>query len=219
MTMSLAHPSTFDGRADQARSQGKAASRVGPNAAIQLLAVLPLAADAETVRRIVETADVRDWAVHAPTDMIEERPVAALHRATRSILELQNALAVLAEAGSRTGEYLLANRIPVWARAALKAMPAIVSSRLLARAITAHAWTFVGSGRFVCNSGKDLNFEIWSNPFCAGEQSDAPTCAWHAAVFERLYRSLVSSKAKVVETQCSARGDDCCRFAVYGICR
>lgn len=219
MTMSLAHPSTFEDRADQAQSSGRAAGRVGPNAAIQLLDVLPLVADPETVRRILVTADVLDWAVRPPADMVDERPVAALHRATRSILESQNALAVLAEAGSRTGEYLLANRIPVWARAALRAMPAIVSSRLLARAITAHAWTFVGSGQFVCNSGKDLNFEIWSNPFCAGEQSDAPTCAWHAAVFERLYRSLVSSKAKVVETQCSARGDDCCQFAVYGIRR
>jgi divinyl protochlorophyllide a 8-vinyl-reductase len=219
MTMSLAHPSTFEGRADKARSHGKTVGRVGPNAAIQLLHVLPMVADPETVRRIIVTAGVEAWATHPPTDMIEERPAAALHRATRSFLDSHSALAVLAEAGSRTGDYLLANRIPVWARGALKTLPASVSSRLLARAIKAHAWTFIGSGRFVCNPGKELNFEIWSNPFCAGEQSDAPTCAWHAAVFARLYQALVSSKAKVVETQCSARGDACCRFGVYGIRR
>ena len=219
MTMSLAHPSTFEDRAGKARSQGKADGRVGPNAAIQLLVVLPLVADPETVRRIIVTAGVEAWAAHPPADMIEERPVAALHRATRSFLDSRSALAILAEAGSRTGDYLLANRIPVWARAALKALPASVSSRLLARAIKAHAWTFVGSGRFACNPGKDLNFEIWSNPFCAEERSGAPTCAWHAAVFERLYQALVSAKAKVVETQCSARGDACCRFVVNGIRR
>ncbi len=218
--MSLAHPSTFDERADKARSHGKADGRVGPNAAIQLLNVLPLAADPETVRRIIVTAGVQDWAAEAPTDMVEERPVAALHRATRSILDSQSALAVLAEAGSRTGDYLLANRIPIWARAILKAAPAAVSSRLLARAIKAHAWTFIGSGRFVCDSSSSaLNFEIWSNPFCAGEKSEAPGCVWHAAVFERLYQALVSPRAKVVETHCSARGDACCRFAVHGVRR
>ena len=219
MTMSLAHPSTFDDRAGEVRSHARDAGRVGPNAAIQLLRVLPLAADAETVRRIVETAGVEDWAIQAPTDMIEELPAAALHRATRSILKPEIALAVLAQAGSQTGEYLLANRIPVWARAILKALPAALSSRLLSRAITAHAWTFVGSGRFVCNPGEDLNFEIWSNPFCAGETSAAPACVWHVAVFERLYQALVSPRAKVVETHCSARGDACCRFAVSGIRR
>ncbi len=216
MKMSLARLSTFDERADGARSSGRMTGRVGPNAAIQLLRLLPLAADPATVRRILVTAGVEEWAVQTPADMIDERPVAALHQATRSILDPQTALAILAEAGLRTGDYLLANRIPVLARASLKALPASVSSRVLARAITAHAWTFVGSGQFVCNSGKNPNFEIWSNPFCAGERSDAPTCAWHAAVFERLYQSLVSSKAKVIETHCAARGDACCRFAVYG---
>ena len=219
MTMSLAHPSTFDDRAEKARPHDRTAGRVGPNAAIQLLQVLSRAADSETVRRILLMAGVEEWAVHPPADMVEERTVAALHRATRSILDSPSALAVLAEAGSRTGDYLLTNRIPVWARAALKALPATISSRFLARAITAHAWTFVGSGRFVCKPGEEMNFEIWSNPFCVGERSDAPTCAWHAAVFEKLYQTLVSSKAMAVETQCTARGDPCCRFVVYGISR
>ena len=168
---------------------------------------------------LVVTAGVEDWAAQAPADMVDERPVAALHRATRSILEPQSALAILAEAGSRTGDYIVANRIPVWARAILKVLPAALSSRALARAITAHAWTFVGSGRFVCKPGKDPTFEIWSNPLCAGETSAAPMCVWHAAVFERLYQALVSPRAKAVETHCSARGDACCRFAVSGIRR
>ena len=72
-------PSTFDDRADEARSHARDAGRVGPNAAIQLLRVLPLAADAETVRRIVETAGVEDWAVQAPDGYDRERPAAALH--------------------------------------------------------------------------------------------------------------------------------------------
>ncbi|MGO9421202.1 bacteriochlorophyll 4-vinyl reductase [Roseiarcus sp.] len=217
MTMSLAQPLIAEGRAKRSRSEGETSGRVGPNAAIQLLRVLPLAAEPETVLRILVTAGVLDWAIHPPTDMVEERSVAALHRATRKILHLEEGLAVLAEAGGLTGDYILANRIPGWARAALKALPARISSRLLAKAITAHAWTFVGSGRFACCFANGLTFEIWSNPFCVGERSDSPICAWHAAVFQRLYQALASPRARVVETHCSARGDACCRFAVNGI--
>jgi divinyl protochlorophyllide a 8-vinyl-reductase len=217
MTMSLAQPSTAEGRADLLRSGGRADGRVGPNAAIQLLRVLPMVADPDTVRRILLTAGVPEWAVHAPVDMVDERSVAALHRVTRTILDKEDGLFVLAEAGALTGDYILANRIPGWARAALKALPARICSRLLARAITAHAWTFVGSGRFVCSPTDGLSFEIWSNPLCLGECSDAPICVWHAAVFQRLYQALASRTARVVETHCSARGDACCRFVVNGI--
>ena len=219
MTKSLAQPSTADGRTRAAQTHAKELARVGPNAVIQLLGVLREAADPGTVQRIVAAAGAEAWAKSLPTDMVEERPVAALHRATRATLDPETAQKVLTEAGARTGAYLLANRIPVWARAILKALPARISSRMLAKAITAHAWTFVGSGRFVCDPAAGPVFEIGSNPFCAGERYDRPICVWHAAVFETLYQALVSPAATVVETDCCARGDACCRFAVHGIRR
>jgi divinyl protochlorophyllide a 8-vinyl-reductase len=219
MTVSAAHPSTFDKVTSEARPLAEAVAVVGPNAVTQLVRVLRAATDAEDVQRILVLADVLEWADHPPDHMVDERPVAALHRATRAILAPDRSRAVLAEAGLRTGDYILSNRIPKAARAVLKILPAWMSSRLLARAITAHAWTFVGSGRFACSRDDGLSFEIRGNPFCAGETSVAPLCVWHAAVFQRLYQALVSPGAMAVETHCAARGDACCRFAVNGIGR
>ena len=214
--MSLASRSTFDDGASAGRTPEAAPAVVGPNAAIQLIDVLRLATDPETVERILVTAGVPEWGERPPDRMIDERLAAALHHATRASLEPDRSRAILTEAGSRTGEYILANRIPAAARAALKPLPSWISSRLLARAIAAHAWTFVGSGRFSSSRASGLVFEIAMNPFCAGETSAEPLCVWHAAVFQRLYRTLVSPGTTVVETHCRARGDVCCRFALNG---
>ena len=214
--MSPTRVSKSEGSADPG-APSDAVAVVGPNAAIQLLRALQPAADAETVRRILTAAGSPEWEDHPPDQMVDERRVAALHRATRAALDPARARAVLAEAGSRTGDYILSNRIPAAARATLKALPAWMSSRLLARAIAAHAWTFVGSGQFASRRAGGLIFEISHNPFCVGESSAEPVCVWHAAVFQRLYQALVSPGAKVVETHCSARGDPCCRFSISGI--
>ena len=163
MTMSLAHPSISERSAEPAR-RGAPQARIGPNAAIQLLRVLPVAADPQTVGRILAAAGALDWAIRAPAEMVDERKVAALHRATRAILPFRKARAVLTRAGALTGDYILANRIPVWARAALKALPARLSCLLLVRAIAANAWTFVGSGRFACDRTDGLQLEIGRTP-------------------------------------------------------
>jgi divinyl protochlorophyllide a 8-vinyl-reductase len=47
----------------------------------------------------------------------------------------------------------------------------------------------------------------------SGEQSDAPICHWHAAVFERLFSDIVDANLRCVETQCCAVGERAaCRF-------
>ena len=215
--MSLERRRTFEGRTKSARSgRGGDDGRVGPNAAIQLLRVLSARTDPERRRMIVVLAGATQWASVEPTGMIDEGGAAALHATTRMVLGRERAIAVLTEAGALTGDYILLNRIPAFARAVLKATPSPLAARLLARAISAHAWTFVGSGRFVRPARNGRTLEIWSNPFCAGERSDEPLCVWHAAVIERLYRALVSSKLRVKETHCLARGDECCRFVVKG---
>ena len=197
----------------------RAAGRVGPNAAIQLL------------RRPAARRRPGDCSAH-PRDGGRARlgrPPARRHgrRAAGGCApsgdtrdsRFADALAVLTEAGSRTGDYLLANRIPVWARAILKALPAAVSSRLLARAIAAHAWTFVGSGRFVCNPGEASNFEIWSNPFCAGERSDAPTCVLACGGVRAALSGSRIAESEGGRNPLQCRGDACCRFALNRIRR
>ena len=215
--MSLTQLLTSDSRKIKANWVTKPKPVIGPNAVTQLLSALRHDAEPDLVQRVLATAEVTNWADWPPAHMIDERPVAAFHRATRLLLGAERSDRVLADAGRRTADYILANRIPRAARHVLKALPARMSAHILARAIAAHAWTFAGSGRFACTGVDGLSFEIWGNPLCSGEDSSTPLCVWHAAVFKRLYQTLVSPKAIAVETHCLARGDACCRFAVRGI--
>lgn len=146
-----------------------------------------------------------------PSDkgMMPEGPAARLHHAVRQTLG-PAAPWVLAEAGRATGDYILAHRIPRPAQLLLRSLPAALSAPLLKAAIAKHAWTFAGSGQFSTRSG--LVFEIAANPVIAGETSPTPLCHWHAAVFERLFRTLVDDRLRAQETACCACGDHACRF-------
>jgi divinyl protochlorophyllide a 8-vinyl-reductase len=83
---------------------------------------------------------------------------------------------------------------------------------VLSRAITAHAWTFAGSGRFTAVT--PWQFELDDNPLIRGVTSDAPVCDWHRAVFQRLYKTLVARNVRCREVTCKAAGDPCCRFVL-----
>jgi divinyl protochlorophyllide a 8-vinyl-reductase len=123
-------------------------------------------------------------------------------------------VAILTDAGLRTGDYILANRIPKFAQVILKLLPAPLAARMLVKAITAHSWTFAGSGRFSGVVGKNVTFEIAGNPIIAGERAETLVCVWHAAVFQRLFQVLVSPKSRSKEFACGAHGDQSCRFVV-----
>jgi divinyl protochlorophyllide a 8-vinyl-reductase len=118
---------------------------------------------------------------------------------------------IMADAGARTGAYIVANRIPAPARILLRALPKPLAARLLVKAIAKHAWTFAGSGAFSFLPSRPSVMEIADNPL-AGPRRAGPSCVWHAAVFTRLFRSLVSPDATVRETACCAAGDPACRF-------
>ena len=144
--------------------------------------------------------------------MVEESKVALLHQLVRRSLPPARAEAVMQDAGRLTAEYLLAHRIPRAAQSVLKLLPPALAMRSLLPAIRSHAWTFVGSGHFIARAGSPTVFEIHGNPLCAHEAALHPVCAWHAAVFERLFAVLVSPYTRVVESSCEAQGDPCCRF-------
>jgi divinyl protochlorophyllide a 8-vinyl-reductase len=117
-------------------------------------------------------------------------------------------------AGSATGDYLLAHRIPRPAQALLRILPAGIAGRLLLAAITRHAWTFTGSGRFTAEAGSPTVVAIANCPICRGTHSEMPACDYYAATFERLFTVLVHPDAKVVETDCMGRGASACRFEI-----
>jgi len=185
---------------------------VGPNAITQVIAALN-ARQGETVcAGVLAQAGLAHYRALAPAEMVPEDEVSALQRAVRTELPLEAAEDVLSEAGRRTGDYLLAHRIPGFAQAVLRIFPAVLASRALIGAIGGHAWTFAGSGTFRAIPGHPLIVEIAGCPLAAGQTSHAPVCALYAGVFQRLFEVLVSPHAQAVETACCAMGAPACRF-------
>lgn len=183
-------------------------ARIGPNAVLQHLPVLDAAIGAALRAALLHRADVPE----PPPDagMLPEAAVARLHEAVRLYLP-DRAAAIQRAAGLRTGDYILDNRIPPMARRLITALPAALGARILSGAIARNAWTFAGSGQFRIAARRPLRFEIAANPLALGPAT-APTCHWHAAVFERLFAALVWPQVQVVETECCACGAPACRF-------
>ena len=185
-----------------------AGSQVGPNAVIQLGHALRARHGEALAARIYEAAGLSAWLCEPPQDMVDEHAVDRLFRALRGSLPAAEAAAVAAEAGERTAQYLLANRIPRAARAISRLLPTALSARLLLRAIAANAWTFAGSGRFRARPGSPHRIEIASNPIAT------PGCVWHVAVFETLFRALVAPQTRVRHLACCLDGAAACGFEI-----
>lgn len=188
-----------------------APARIGPNAVLQHLPVLDAVIGRDGRRALLHLAEVPE----PPSDagMLPEDQVARLHRFVRLYLA-DRAPEIQRAAGLATGDYILAHRIPKVAHWAIRNLPAPLGARLLSGAVAKHAWTFAGSGAFRIVQGAPLAFEIRRNPL-ADESARAPVCAWHSAVFERLFATLVWPHVAVQETACRACGDLACRFELH----
>ena len=105
-----------------ARAEGETArlGLIGPNAVTQMAAALSDACGAPLRRDVFEDAGLARYLCAPPTHMIPEDDVARLHRAAIDRLGEAKAAEISREAGRRTGDYLLANRIPAFVQRALK---------------------------------------------------------------------------------------------------
>lgn len=186
--------------------------RIGPNAITRMAEAVAAIESAATVRRIFTTAGLAHHLDSPPTGMVDEREVTALHRVARAELGLDRAATVSWIAGRLTGDYLLANRIPMPAQRLLRVMPPPIAARLLCAAISRHAWTFAGSGTFTVTPGHPMLLSIAGCPICRGTNADAALCGYYAATFERLFAVLVSPATRVQEAACSAQGAPTCTF-------
>jgi len=191
-----------------------AVSRIGPNAIIQVTRVLERVVGSMPAAELMTDAGLGGYLLAPPQHMVDEREVIALHAAVRRRLGPAGAGEVLRQAGTATGDYLLAHRIPRPAQLLLRALPAQIAARVLVATIARHAWTFAGSGRFAAQPGRPLVITIVDNPICRGISSPAPVCDYFAATFERLFQQLVHPRAAVIETQCAAAGAPSCRFEI-----
>ena len=161
---------------------------IGPNAVLQLIEALKAAGLYDVSAPVFATAGVADWLIDPPEKMVDQRRVARLHQAVRAVSSPEEGVALMAESGRLTADYILANRIPKPAQALLKLLPARLAAMAFVPAIKAHSWTFAGTGKFTGQAGLPTVFTLTGNPLCAGEHATAPVCIWHAAVFQRLFQ-------------------------------
>ncbi len=190
------------------------AGRIGPNAVTRLAEAIEHFCGRVACERVFAAAGVSHHLLHAPERMVDERDVARLHAALVADLGFELARVISADAGRRTGEYLLSHRIPPLAQAVLKRLPRALASRVLASAIGRHAWTFAGSGQFGYRFGRGLELWIRHSPVCRLLRTEEPACTYYAATFERVFGEMLGARTQVVETACEAMGAAACRFAV-----
>lgn len=182
--------------------------RIGPNAVIQVAAALRAAGGEPVARRVFAAAGLEGVLVDPPTGMVDERLVARLHRALFSSFPADTAAELADTAGMRTGDYILANRIPAPLQWVMKALPPRPAARLLLMGIARNAWTFAGSGTVKVIAGRPAFIEITGNPI------GTPGCRWHCGVFRRLFEVLVSPRVEVGECACGLDTDTLCRFEI-----
>jgi divinyl protochlorophyllide a 8-vinyl-reductase len=189
-------------------------ARIGPNAIWRVAEALRAGPDPDAVNAVFQRAGLADYLEVLPQEMVDEREVTALHQALRDVLGLKQARQIGADAGARTGGYLLAKRIPGPAQTVLRLLPSRLASRMLLKAIERNAWTFAGSAHFSTQVGKPTRFILEGSRICLDARAPVPLCDFYAGTFERLFRELVDPKVRVIEVQCQAMGDPACVFEV-----
>ncbi len=122
------------------------------------------------------------------------------------------AFVIAEEAGARTADYIIANRIPravVWL---LKRLPPALAAPMLMAAIRKHAWTFVGAGAFAAQGSWAFTIDR-----SRAEDSVPPPDSlfhWYAAVFTRLYCQLVAPGSACRMLEADAMHVPCRAYAI-----
>jgi divinyl protochlorophyllide a 8-vinyl-reductase len=167
--------------------------RIGPNAIIRLAEAARDRMGPACCACVFRDAGLGAYLDAPPERMVLEGEVVALYAALEGRAGPQ-APGIAADAGRRTADYLLAHRIPKPVQWVLKRLPPPVAARILLGAIGKHAWTFAGTGRFTAQGGSRVAVE--GGPFADPGPAAEPLRAFYAAVFERLFRRLVSPNAR-----------------------
>jgi divinyl protochlorophyllide a 8-vinyl-reductase len=199
-------------------------ARIGPNAILRLVEALDERFGRTKTEAVFRSAGQQEHLAALPDAMVDERAITALYTSLPAQLGGAEAAEVSAHAGLLTGEYLLAHRIPAAAQRVMKLMPAALAARTLLVAVDMHSWTFAGSGTFerqhVEHAGGGGRSRVYwrlsiaNCPICRGAKSAEPVCAYYAATFERIFREVVATSARVAETECQANGATACVFEV-----
>ena len=160
---------------------------IGPNAVLQAVAVMEERLGQAETQAIL--ADARIDALPSGQHMIPEIEALRLHR-WLALHDPLGSYVIAAEAGARTADYIIANRIPQPAVWLLRRLPAMLAAPLLMAAIGKHAWTFIGAGAFAAQGAWSFRIDRTA----ADDPLPPPDSLfhWYAAVFTQLYRQLVA---------------------------
>ena len=179
-------------------------ARIGPNAILQLIAVLREERHERWLRDVFYRSGLSAMLVNPPDEMVDERA------GRRSLPSLVRAPAAGCGRSVDRGQSRHATPRAIFWRTAfpsqrrfvLKLLPTRWSAPLLLRAIQRHAWTFAGSGETQhCHEGRrGRRSKSRTNPIAM------PGCVWHVGVFETLFQRLVSTKARVRHVACCGDG-------------
>lgn len=213
----MANPRVREWIAPSAGADGvdRQVGRIGPNAVTRLAEALLAVDGGAQAKAVFDAAGLARHLDQPPSAMVDETDVALLHRMLHRRLGAEAAARVSADAGRRTGDYLLAHRIPPAAQVILQRLPRRFAAALLVRAIARHAWTFAGSGRFSYRRvPTGLELTLAGGPIARLVEADGPVCHFYAATFERVFGAMLGPGTRVVETDCEAAGADACRFLV-----
>lgn len=186
-----------------------ATARIGPNAIIQMGEALAANHDGQRAERIYARAGLLPYLTQPPSAMVHQDEVVRLFTSVSDEPDAAAARALLADAGRRTGRYILANRIPAFARVLLPLLPRPLALRILLKAISKHAWTFAGTGRVSFVTGPPACITIAENPIAT-----SLGCVWHAAVFGTIFGALIRGPVQVRETCCNGGADHRCTFEI-----
>ncbi|MFK7791927.1 MAG: bacteriochlorophyll 4-vinyl reductase [Devosiaceae bacterium] len=190
------------------KTQSRTSGEIGPNAILQVIAVLEGTFSRAKVQKIMDQAGLCHYLRTPPETMVDEWEVVRLHQAVRVQLTPNDAMQVLDEAGVQTADYILANRIPKIAQMVLKRLPARLASPPLLKAIARHAWTFAGSGVFTYASGQSTHITLADCPACEEVYAANERCAYYIATMQGLFQALVHPAARI--TQCPPASTDRC---------
>ncbi len=185
--------------------------RIGPNAIIQTAAALRERVGVARADALVAAATGRALGAW-PEAMVDESEVIRLVHAVHEDLDPALREAVMRDAGVRTAEYLLANRIPRAAQRVLRLLPGALALRLLLFAISRHTWTFAGTAQVEIRYGATVSLSMRGCPMCRGVRATAPDCHYVASTLGHLAQRLADAAYEVVETACEAQGGTACRF-------
>lgn len=165
----------------------RAEALIGPNAVLQAVAVMEERLGHAATAAIL--ADAQIAPLPSGEHMIPEIEALRLHR-WLSLHDPMGSFVIAEEAGARTADYIIANRIPHAVRWLLRRLPARFAAPLLMASIRKHAWTFIGAGAFT--PANAWHFTI--DRTAARDSLPPPDSLfhWYAAVFTRLYAALVA---------------------------